>query len=44
LVFGPQFVQISGVIFREHWAWVLGAGAVGLAIWLVVIRLKKKTV
>ena len=44
LVFGPQFVQISGVIFREHWAWVLGAAAVGLAIWLVVIRLKKKTV
>jgi membrane protein YqaA with SNARE-associated domain len=42
LVFGPQFVHISGAIFREHWALVLAAAAVGLAIWLVVIRLKKR--
>ena len=44
LAFGPQFVQISGTVFREHWSWMLPAVAVGLAIWLVVIRLKKKTV
>ena len=42
LVFGPQFVRIFGSVFREHWPWVLAAVAVGLAIWLVVIRLKKR--
>ncbi len=42
LVFGPQFVQVSGTIFREHWAWVLGAVAAGLAIWLVVRRTKRR--
>jgi membrane protein YqaA with SNARE-associated domain len=42
LVFGPQFVQISGTIFREHWAWALGAVAVGLAIWLVVRRMRRR--
>ena len=42
LLFGPQFVQISGTIFREHWALALAGVAVGLAIWLVVIRLKKR--
>jgi membrane protein YqaA with SNARE-associated domain len=42
LVFGPQFVHISGAVFREHWPWALGAVAVGLATWLVVIRLKKR--
>jgi membrane protein YqaA with SNARE-associated domain len=41
LVFGPQFVHIFGSVFKEHWPWVLAAVAVGLAIWLVVIRLKK---
>ena len=39
---GPEFVQIFGTIFREHWALVLAAVAVGLAIWLVVIRSKRK--
>ena len=42
LIFGPQFVRIFGSVFREHWPWVLTAVAVGLAIWLVVIRLKKR--
>ncbi|MGH9543622.1 MAG: YqaA family protein [Terriglobales bacterium] len=42
LKFGPQFVRISGTIFREHWSWVLAAVAVGLAIWLVLIRRKKR--
>jgi len=44
LLFGPQFVRIFGSVFREHWALVLGAIALGLAIWLVVLRMKKKTV
>jgi len=42
LRFGPQFVQIFGTLFREHWRWVLAALAVGLAIWLVRIRLKRR--
>lgn len=42
LVFGPQFVRIFGSVFREHWPWVLVAVVVGLAIWLVVIRVKKR--
>ena len=42
LVFGPEFVRIFGSAFREHWALVLAAVAVGLAIWLGVIRLKKR--
>jgi len=41
LIFGPQFVRIFASVFQEHWPWVLTAVAVGLAIWLVVIRLKK---
>jgi membrane protein YqaA with SNARE-associated domain len=42
LVFGPHFVHIFGTVFREHWAWVLGAVAVGFAIWLVLIRMRRR--
>ncbi len=42
LVFGPQFVRIFGSVFRQHWAWVLVAVAVGLAVWLAVILVKKR--
>ena len=42
LVFGPDVVRISGTVFREHWPWVLAAVAAGLAIWLVVISLRKR--
>ena len=42
LIFGPQFVHISGTLFREHLSWVLAAVAVGLLIWLVVRRLKRR--
>jgi membrane protein YqaA with SNARE-associated domain len=42
LLFGPGFVRIFGTVFKEHWPWVLAAFAVGLAIWLLVIRLKKR--
>ncbi len=44
LVFGPQFVRIFGGIFKQHWPWVLAAVAVGLAIWLVVVLLKKRRI
>ena len=43
-MFGPQFVRIFGSVFREHWVLVLGAVAVGLAIWLVVLRMRKKKI
>ncbi len=42
LVFGPQFVRIFGSVFREHWPWCWSHWRVGLAIWLVVVRLKKR--
>jgi membrane protein YqaA with SNARE-associated domain len=42
LRFGPQFVHIFGTLFHEHWRWVLAAVAVGLAIWLIRIRLKRR--
>ncbi len=39
--FGPQFVNVSSEIFREHFHWVLaGAGAV-LALWLA-LRWRRK--
>jgi len=42
LQFGPQFVHIFGTVFREHWAWVLAALAVGLAMWLVARRWRRR--
>jgi membrane protein YqaA with SNARE-associated domain len=42
LMFGPQFVHISGAIFREHWPWALAAVGVGLAIWLGIFLKKRK--
>jgi membrane protein YqaA with SNARE-associated domain len=42
LKFGPQFVQIFGNLFREHWLPVLAAVGVGLATWLVVWRMQKR--
>jgi membrane protein YqaA with SNARE-associated domain len=44
LIFGPQFVHISGTLFREHLSWVLAAIAVGLLIWLVVRRIRKRPI
>ncbi|MGH9502071.1 MAG: YqaA family protein [Terriglobales bacterium] len=42
LVFGPEFVRIFGSAFREHWALILAALAAGAAIWLIVVRSKKR--
>jgi len=39
--FGPQFVQVTGDLFRHPLGWVLGAVAVGLGIWLIVLRQKR---
>jgi membrane protein YqaA with SNARE-associated domain len=43
LTFGPEIVQITGTIFRQHFNWVLGAVAVGLVIWLMVRRRRAKS-
>ena len=43
LKFGPQFVQVFGNLFREHWLPVLAAVGVGLATWLVVWRMQKRS-
>jgi membrane protein YqaA with SNARE-associated domain len=42
LVFGPQFVRIFGGVFKQHWPWVLAVVAVGLAVWLLIILIKKR--
>jgi membrane protein YqaA with SNARE-associated domain len=42
LQFGPQFVDISGALFRKHFDLVLAAVGAGLVIWLVVRRKKAK--
>jgi membrane protein YqaA with SNARE-associated domain len=39
--FGPQFVQVSGDLFRHHLSWVLAAVAVGLGIWLFLLRKRR---
>jgi membrane protein YqaA with SNARE-associated domain len=33
--FGPQVVQLTATLVREHLRWVLAAAALGLAVWLV---------
>jgi membrane protein YqaA with SNARE-associated domain len=44
--FGPQVVQLTGTLVREHLGWVLAAAAVGLTVWLIQRRRKrtKKTI
>jgi hypothetical protein len=39
--FGPQFVQVAGGLLRHHLSWVLAVLAVGLALWLLVLRQKR---
>src|SRR6202167_4891079 len=36
LWFGPQIVELTGKLFRQHFYWVLGAVVAGLAGWLLV--------
>jgi membrane protein YqaA with SNARE-associated domain len=44
LMFGPEFGRIFGAVFREHWPCMLAVAAAGLAIWLVVRRLRKRSI
>jgi membrane protein YqaA with SNARE-associated domain len=41
--FGPDMVHIMGSLFRTHWQLVLGAVLAGLAIWLCIWMVKKRT-
>jgi membrane protein YqaA with SNARE-associated domain len=38
LWFGPQIVDLTGKLFRQHFYWVLGAVVAGVAVWLLVRR------
>jgi membrane protein YqaA with SNARE-associated domain len=40
--YGPDIVRVSGILFRQHLHWVLGAVAAGLVIWLIVRRIRGK--
>jgi membrane protein YqaA with SNARE-associated domain len=41
IVFGPEFVRISGEIVRHHFPWVLAGAALALLLWLV-LRWRKR--
>jgi membrane protein YqaA with SNARE-associated domain len=38
LWFGPQIVELTGKLFRQHFYWVLGAVVAGVVIWLLLRR------
>jgi membrane protein YqaA with SNARE-associated domain len=38
LWFGPQIVELTGKLFRQHFYWVLGAVVAGVAVWLLLRR------
>jgi membrane protein YqaA with SNARE-associated domain len=42
LKFGPQIVGVIGGLVRNHLRWVLGAVALGLALWVVLTRLRSQ--
>jgi membrane protein YqaA with SNARE-associated domain len=42
LWFGPQIVDLMGVLFHKHLYWVLGALMLTLAVWLVLRRTRGK--
>jgi membrane protein YqaA with SNARE-associated domain len=42
LWFGPQIVDLTGKLFRQHFYWVLGALAAGAVVWLLLWQRSKK--
>ena len=42
LWFGPQIVGVMGTIVRQHLAWLLGAVAGGVLVWLLMRRSKRR--
>jgi membrane protein YqaA with SNARE-associated domain len=41
LWFGPQIVELTGRLFRQHFYWVVGVVAAGVLVWLLVRRRRK---
>jgi membrane protein YqaA with SNARE-associated domain len=42
LWFGPQIVELTASTVRQHFAWLLGAIAGGVLVWLLMRRSKKR--
>ena len=42
LWFGPEIVEVTGTVVRQHFGWLLGAIAGGLLVWLLMRRSKKR--
>jgi len=42
LWFGPQIVELMGVLVRKHFSWLLGAVAGGVLVWLVTRRSRRR--
>jgi membrane protein YqaA with SNARE-associated domain len=42
LWFGPQIVEVTGTVVRQHFGWLLGAIAGGVLVWLVMRRSKRR--
>jgi membrane protein YqaA with SNARE-associated domain len=42
LWFGPQIVGVLGTVVRHHFAWLLGAVAGGVLVWLLMRRSKRR--
>ena len=42
LWFGPQIVELTGTLVREHFSWLIGAVAGGVLVWLVMRRSKRR--
>jgi membrane protein YqaA with SNARE-associated domain len=40
--FGPNVVHLFGMVFRQHYYWFLAAVFVGLAVWLLMRRRKRR--
>lgn len=42
LWFGPQIVELTATVVRQHFGWLLGAIAGGVLVWLLMRRSKKR--
>jgi membrane protein YqaA with SNARE-associated domain len=42
LWFGPQIVELTGTVVRQHLGWLLGAIAGGVLVWLLMRRSKRR--
>jgi membrane protein YqaA with SNARE-associated domain len=42
LWFGPRIVELTGTLVRQHFSWLLGAVAIGVLVWLLMRRSKRR--